>query len=269
MRVPFSREVRSEVVRSRRRGVLLGWFGLSAAFAVLIDTVMYGVVADDPTGARSGPGVAFPTLQALESSAGLTAGLSSAASMLGVVTLAFWAILTATDYSSGLMRLLASAQPRRYRLLVGKVIALVLWTCCAATAALVVHLGVAPTAAEAAGIDTSAWGAAGPADVLSAWVDLLSTLLVWGFIGLALATLTRSSAIAISVGAGYVLVVDGILRTAAGSLADVLPGSTLTALAQGGNADLSHSSAAAAAVGYVAVALAASAVAVTRRDITD
>jgi ABC-type transport system involved in multi-copper enzyme maturation permease subunit len=264
----LSREVRSELVRSCRKGVLLGWFGLSAAFAVLINTVMYGVVVDNPE-ARSGPGVTFPTLQTLESSAGLTAGLSSAASMLGVVTLAFWAVLTATDYSSGLMRLLVAAQPRRWRLLLGKVISLAMWTACAATVALVVHLGAAPAAARTAGIDTGAWSQASVADVASAWVNLLLTLLVWGFIGLALATLTRSSAIAVSVGAGYVLVVDGIIRTAAGSIADVLPSSTLTALAQGGNSDLGYTSALLAGSAYLAVGLVVAMVVLTRRDITD
>ena len=268
MRGLFGREVRSELVRSCRKGVLLGWFGLSAAFAVLINTVMYGVVLDNPE-ALSGPGVSFPSLQTLESSVGLTAGLSSAASMLGVVTLSFWAVLTATDYSSGLMRLLVSAQPRRWRLLLGKAAALSLWTACVATVALVVHLGAAPAAARSAGIDTGAWSQASVGDVAGSWVNLLLTLLVWGFIGLALATLTRSSAIAVSAGAGYVLVVDGIIRTAAGPVADVLPSSTLTALAQGGNSDLGYTSALGVGSCYIVVGLLAAMVALARRDITD
>src|SRR5664280_2154577 len=85
------------------------------------------------------PGVAFPTLAEMESQAGLMAGLAAASNMFGIVTLSFWAVVTASDYSSGLIRLLVAAEPRRWRLLAGKVAALVIVTAAATTVAAVVN----------------------------------------------------------------------------------------------------------------------------------
>ncbi|NIZ91941.1 hypothetical protein [Kineococcus rubinsiae] len=262
-------EVRSEFTRSRRRGVLIGWLGLTAVFAALVGTLLPGIVADGPGGPATGPGVSFPSLTQLQGSDGLTAGLSTGAAMFGVITLAFWAVLTASDHSTGLIRLLASAQPRRWRLLVGKVLALTVWTAVATVVALVVTLGIAPAAASSAGVDTSAWSSATPGAVVTAAGDLFLTLLVWGVIGLVLATLTRSAAIAVSVGAGYVLVVEGVLSSALGSLGDHLPGATLTALAAGGTATVTHATALLSGAAYVVVGLGAALVVLTRRDITD
>jgi ABC-2 type transport system permease protein len=69
-----------------------------------------------------------------------------------------------------------------------------------------------------------------------------------------------------------VLLVEGVVGAAASGVADWLPGSVLTALAQGGTAELAYGSAAAAAaaaVGYALVGVAVALVAVTRRDVTD
>ena len=265
----LGREVASELVRTRRRGVLLGWLGLTAALSVLVNTVMFSAATDSDGAAANGPGVQFPSLAVLESAEGLTAGVGSASSLLGVVTLAFWALLTATDYSTGLVRLLVAAQPRRWRLLAGKVVALTLWTIAVAALALVVNVGVAPAGASAAGVSTDAWTTAGAGDLLAAWASLLSALIAWGVLGLALATVTRSAAVAISIGVGYVLLLEGVLTSVLDSVADVLPGAVLTALAQGGTSSLSQSDALALGLLYAAVALIASVVVVQRRDVSD
>jgi hypothetical protein len=88
-------------------------------------------------------------------------------------------------------------------------------------------------------------------------------------LGLALATVTRSAAVAISIGVGYVLLLEGVLTSVLDSVADVLPGAVLTALAQGGTSSLSQSDALALGLLYAAVALIASVVVVQRRDVTD
>ncbi len=262
-------EVRSELVRTRRRGVLLAWLGLSAVFAVLVNTVMFSVVSDDPARAGSGPGVAFPTLAQLQGPDGLTAGLGAASSLLGLVTLSFWAVLTATDYSTGLIRLLVSAQPRRWRLLAAKAVALSLWTVVATTVSLVACLAAAPASASAAGVDTAAWGRTGASGVAGAWVNLLLCLLAWGVLGLVLATASKSAAVAVSVGAGWVLLVEGVVGAVLDDLADRLPGATLSALARGGTPEVSYGDALLAGTSYVVVTLALAIVVVRRRDVTD
>jgi ABC-2 type transport system permease protein len=261
--------LRSELVRLGRRGLLLGWMGLTALFAVLINVAMFQIVSEGDGAATDGPGTAFPSLAELTSADGLVSGLSSAASFFGVVMLAFWAISAASDYTTGLIRLLASAQPRRWKLLAGKVGALMLWTAAATTLALVVTTVVAPIGADAAGVSTELWETGAAGTLARAWIDLYAALLVWGTIGLVLATVTRSSSIAIACGVGYVLIVESVVRAAVSGLGDWLPGQTLTALAQGGTDTVSYTAALGLGAAYLVGGLALAAVVTTRRDITD
>ena len=127
--------VRSELTRLGQLRTLLVWFGLMAVFAFMINAVMASVVGQAGAGGLPTPGVAFPTRQELEAPSGVMAGLSAASNMFGIVTLSLWAWFTAQDYSSGLIRLLVAAEPRRWRLLAGKGAALLLVTAVATTVA--------------------------------------------------------------------------------------------------------------------------------------
>lgn len=261
--------IRSELLRLQRRNVLLGWFGLMVMFAILINFVMFQVVEQSGAAAPNGPGASFPSSSTLLSADGIVAGLGAAASFFGVVTLAFWALASASDYSTGLIRIIVAAEPRRWRLLLGKWLALALMTALTCLVALIVNLGVAPIAAQAGGYSPDAWGTGLVSVVLSAVLQLYFSLLVWGTFGLALATLSRSAGIAIGVGVGYVLIFEAVISAVASGISDWLPGSILTALAQGGNDSVSFLSASLLGAAYIAVALSASFVVFQRRDITD
>lgn len=259
--------VRSELTRLAQRRTLLVWFGLMAVFALMVNTVMGSVVGEmDPN--LPSPGVAFPTVAELERPSGLMAGLAAAANMFGVVTLSFWAFFTAQDYSSGLIRLLVAAEPRRWRLLVGKGLALVVVTALAVTVALVANVLAAP-AIGASGIDTSAWGTDLAEVAGAAWLQLFLSQLVWGVLGLVIAVLTRSAMTAVSIGVGYTLVVESLVRMLDGAPTDQLLGTTLGAIAKGGTAAVSYSDALALGGGYVIVGLLLAGLVMARRDVTD
>lgn len=260
---------RSELARLRQPRILGPWLGLVALFAVMVNTIMVGFVADNPALPPAGPGVTFPTRAELEAPAGIMAGLAAASSLLGVVTLSFWAIVTAGDYGSGLIRLLVAAEPRRWPLLAGKVAALLLVTAAATTVATVVNLVVAGPAASAAGISTAAWGTDLAAVVGQAWVQLFLALAAWGVLGLVVAVLSRSAAVAIAIGVGYVLVVESLVTMASGTPSDWLLGTTLTAVASGGTAAVAFGTALALAAAYVTMGLLVAGLVVVRRDVTD
>jgi ABC-type transport system involved in multi-copper enzyme maturation permease subunit len=261
--------VRSELVRLRRPGLLLGWFGLLAVFAAMVNAIMFSVVPGGTTLPPGAPGVAFPTPEALVGPDGLMSGLAAASSMFGVVTLSAWAIVTAGDFGSGLVRLLVAAEPRRWRLLAGKVVALAVVTCVAVTVAAAVNVAAAFPAAQAAGVPTDAWTTDPLPVVVTAWFDSLAAMLVWGVLGLVLGVLTRSAAVAISVGVGYVLLVETVVKMAPSVPSDWLLGTTLNAVAAGGSAALAYGPALAIAAGYVIVGLAVAGVVYVRRDVTD
>ena len=262
--------VRSELLRLRRPGVVVGWAGLTAMFAVLINIVMFQVVEQGaaPT-TQNGPGVSFPDVQELLSSSGIVSGLAAASSFFGVVALSFWAIATTSDYSSGLVRILVAAEPRRWRLVVGKWVALAVATAGATVVATLVNVLVAPVAATAGGFEPTAWGQDLLPTILGASVNLYLSLLVWGTIGLALGLVTRSAGIAIGIGVGYVLLLEAVITAAAADLAEWLPGTTISALANGGTATLGYQGALGLGLAYVAVAAVITLVVFRRRDITD
>jgi ABC-type transport system involved in multi-copper enzyme maturation permease subunit len=263
------RELRSELTRLNRKGIWFGWLGLIAVFAVLINSVIYTIASNGSAPPGGGPGVAFPSVATLESSAGIVAGVSSAASMFGVITLSFWAIATASDYSTGLIRLLVAAQPHRLRLLLGKLGALLLWTAIATTVGVVVNLIAAVPSAQAAGISTAHWMDDAVGQIARGWVNSFSASVVWGIIGLVLAVITRSAAISISVGVGWVLLIETIIKTASSDAGKWLPGTTLTALAQGGTAELSFANALLTGAIYAVIGLGIGIVVFVRRPITE
>jgi ABC-type transport system involved in multi-copper enzyme maturation permease subunit len=240
-----------------------------ALFAVLVNTIMVTFVSGGGSLPPGAPGVAFPTLAEMERASGLMAGLAAAVNLFGIVTLSFWAVATASDYSSGLIRLLVAAEPRRWRLLVGKVGALVLVTAAATTVAAVVNVFAVMPAAGAAGISTAAWGTDLVATVASAWTNLFLALCVWGVLGLVIAVLARSAAVAISIGVGYVLVVESLVKMVEGAPSDWLLGTTLGAVASGGTATVAHGTALALALGYVTLGLVLAVAVFVRRDVTD
>jgi len=261
--------IRSELTRLRQPRLLLVWFGLMALFAILVNTIMVTFVSGGGSLPPGAPGVTFPTRADMESPSGLMAGLAAASSMFGVVTLSLWAVVTAGDYSSGLVRLLVAAEPRRWRLLAGKAIALAIVTAGATTVATVVNIFAVMPAAQAAGISTTAWGTDLPSVVVSAWTNLFLALCVWGVLGLVIAVLTRSAAVAISIGVGYVLVVESLVKMVKDVPSDWLLGTTLGAVAKGGTASVAYGTALALALGYVTLGLVLAIVVFVRRDVTD
>jgi ABC-2 type transport system permease protein len=262
------RVLRSELARLNRPGVLLGWVGLSAALAGVLTLFVFTAVADGIDVPATAPGGAFPSAAQLAAGDGIVAALGSAVTLLGVVTLAFWARSVAGDHSTGLLRLLVQAEPNRLRLLAGKVLALSGWTALAAAAATGASVGLSLLLADGAGISTAAWSAGVVGTVATGFANALLALLVWGVIGLAIAVVSRSAVIAIAGGTGYVLVFENVVALGAEGLADRLPGAVLSAVAAGGTDAIAHGTALALASGYAIIGLVAAAVVTLRRDVT-
>lgn len=267
------RIIRSELLRLRRRDFVLGWLGLSRLLSAVIVAIVVSSIGNGSALPENGPGGTFPSTSDLVQPDGFVAGLSGAATILGVLTLSYWAIATATDFSTGLIRLLVQAEPRRLRLLAGKVAALTLWTLLATIVTTVAAVLTSLIVAPAMNIDTTSWAQGGMlaalSDILSAAANLFLSMIVWGVIGLVIAIATRSSAIAIGVGVGYVLVFESIISLVSERIADWLPGSVLAAVASGGTPVVAYGTAVALSMLYAALGLGTSMVVFTRRDITD
>jgi ABC-2 type transport system permease protein len=261
---------RSELIRIWRPSFLFGGIGVMAGFAALVSIFIFTsaktALASQPPAIGQGPS-SFTVAQ-LAAPGGFITSLGTVSRLAGVILLALWAIAMATDYSTGLIRILVQAQPNRIKLMGGKIVALTVFTLLAATVTALVVILLARPLARLEGIQVTAWKTDFVSHLAKGYFDFLLVVLVYGLIGLMLAVLTRSSALAIGIGIGFLLVVEGLITIVAPSASSYLPGGTMNALAVGGNNQLSWGPAIGLVVLYGLIAATVSLLAFRARDIT-
>ena len=255
--------IKSEAIRLRRPSFIYGGLGLMVGFTALISIFAFS----SATSSTEKMGRIGTSLGELEAVGGFVASLGQISSLVGIIALAFWAIAAATDYESGLVRVLVQAQPNRIKLISGKVGALVAFTVVGTLLSTVVAALLAWPLASAFGISTDAWTTGFATELFSAFANLTVAALVWGAVGLAIAVVTRSAGTAIAVGIGYLMVVENLIGIVAESATTYLPAGTLSAVASGGTADLAYLPALALAFGYGILALGSAATIFSRREV--
>ncbi len=257
---------RSEGKRLRRPtfagvGLLaVGFFAFMATFSTFATAEMMAEMG--------GSLPMFGAIGDLTAADGIVAGVGMAADIVGIIMLALWAAAVSSDYSSGWVRLTVAAEPRRWRLVAGKLVTLTGFTLVATTLTTVVSMVVAPMAAAATGVDTAAWGTDLLPTAAEAWFNLTVVAVVWGSIGFVVASVTRSAIAAIAGGIGYLMVVEGMLTALAEDLTTYLPGSILDAVIEGGNSSIAYGAALGLAFAVIAGCIAIATIAFGRRDVT-
>jgi ABC-type transport system involved in multi-copper enzyme maturation permease subunit len=259
------RAIRCELTRLRSRSYVLGGMGLMAFFGLLATTVVFLTTSN---GSTALPGTEGLTRAALEASDGMFAGVQDFLSMLGIVALVIWATAVTSDYSSGLIRLLVQAEPSRWRLLGGKVVALIGFTCVATLVTTAVVVPLAPGIASLAGVSTDAWSADMVRTVLEGYLQLTASVLLWGVVGLFVGMVTRSSGSSIAIGIGYLMVFEGLAQMVLHNTGKWLPGSAFSSIASGGSADMTFGTAVLVSAAYAVAAIVIAALTFRRRDIT-
>ena len=187
------RAFRSELIRIRRPAFLLGGIGLIALFAGIVSIFIFTSAENAPAAPQAGQGPGAYTLAEIASEGGFLTALPTVSRLAGVILLSLWAIAVATDYSTGLIRILAQAHPNRTRLLGGKIAALGVFTLLATTVTTLVVVVFARPLAKLEGIPIEAWKTDFASHLGKGFFDFTVAGLVWGLIGLMLAALTRSS----------------------------------------------------------------------------
>ncbi|NOX28626.1 MAG: hypothetical protein GXP35_01025 [Actinobacteria bacterium] len=262
------RVVRSEFIRIWRPAFRYGGIGVMASFAALISVFIF-TAADSSGSDVSGPGGgAFANAAEIAQPGGFLVSLETLSSLAGIVLLSLWAIAAASDYDTGLVRVLVQAEPNRIRLLGGKIIALAGYTFIATIATVFTAVFVARPLARLEGIDTTLWRTDFFEHLVGETFNFMVPAMVWGLIGLLIAVWSKSSGLAIGVGIGYLLIVENLIAIVAEGAADFLPGGTLAAVAAGGTADLAWTAALGLTVLYGAAAAATALLIFRSRDIT-
>jgi len=257
------RAFRSEWVKLRRRTLLLSTYlsltAVSGLFTVL-------VFARAGTANRRGD---FISLQELARPDGLSRGLTRAALLLGVVAFGIAAAQVALEFSLGTLRQLLVRQPRRPTLLSGKGLGILTFLAGAVICSGIGGGVAAFVMAHVRGVSTAAWtSSTGLADIGRSLGDVALAVTGYGVLGMLAGLILRSAAPAVVVGFVYLLPFEGIFSAVVKGSDRWLPGQVLSAISEGGTANVTFSHALLTATVYTVIAAALGTLLFTKRDVT-
>lgn len=257
----------SELIKLRRPLVLYGTLGAMTAIAVLATALAFALAGDSSTFNGGRPGSTDLSLPALAGPSGWTRGFVVGAGFGGVVLMIAFAASFASEFSGGTIRTLLLTEPRRLRLLGGKLLGLAALVAggflLAETASVVTALIAAPIR----GVDTGQWFTLDGVRYLgSSYLDSVLMGLGWGIFGGALAMLVRSILPTLAVLLVWFFPFENILHNAWSTADKWFPGLLLQGLRPGGPTELTRGSAMLAL--YIAVTLVLSTWTFVRRDVT-
>ena len=254
----------------RRPSLLWGTYGALAVISALITTLIFSRAG---TPAAAGPGPGGPSgraisLASLAESSGLLTGLSRAVMLIGIVALCVAASQMAGEYTQGTLRNLLIRRPQRLQLLSGTWAALVTFMAGAFAVAAVVSGATALVAAQAKGVDTSAWfTGSGLSSSLQSVGEGALAVAGYTTLGAALGSIMRAPVVAVAVAIGWLLPIEGILGSVISGADRWLPGSLLTTIASGGTTTVALGAALVTVAAYLAGAMGVAGALFQRRDV--
>jgi ABC-2 type transport system permease protein len=269
----------SEWVKLSRRTTLLGFGGAMVGFSLLFTVLAFVNAGGGNVDLDGGDPEAFVTAALLSLPEGSVFAVTNVSGFLGIIALALFASNLAGEFTKGTIRMLFVTEPNRLKVLAGKIAALASFIAAGVAATLAVSIAAGAALAPSAGVETAAWWSSeGLSAIGLAYVNLTGAALVPALIGAAIAVVTRSAAIAISVGVAWFILAEALIGTFWDSLAEWGPAATTNALAVGGAGGaglmggaapvLTYATAALLAVAYGVGALAITSTVLTRRDVT-
>jgi ABC-type transport system involved in multi-copper enzyme maturation permease subunit len=273
------RAFRSEWIKLSRRNTLLGFGGAMVGITVLFTALAFLSVGGANVDLDGGESESFVTAAVLSMPEGSVFSITNLASLLGIVALALFAASMAGEFNKGTIRMLFVTEPNRLKVLAGKLAALTTFVVVGMAATIAASIGIGALLAPGAGIDTSAWWTSEGLSVIgTTYLNTTGAVLVPGLIGAAIAVLTRSAAIAISVGAAYFILGEALVTGFWDTLGRWGPSAVSNALAVGGAGGagmmggaapvIAYATAVMLAIGYGIVSVAISSTVLARRDVT-
>jgi ABC-type transport system involved in multi-copper enzyme maturation permease subunit len=257
--------LRAELVKVLRRRVLIVTALTTAVFAIGSTAIV--LASADPAGAPvSGRGV---TVASLSDAGGGTEVFTTAVSFAGTFLFVVFVGAVAVEFSRGTFRTMLLYQPRRLRLLAGKMAALLAFAAAVLAAAEALTWVTARLLAPSQDVATGAWtSTAALGDALTDYGSVLFWVTGYALLGMTVAVLVRSVPIALAIGIAWAGPFEHLLQDAWDPAQRFFPGLLLEAFVAGGTSDVSVTRALLTVAVYVAVAAALAGTAFVRRDIT-
>jgi ABC-type transport system involved in multi-copper enzyme maturation permease subunit len=257
--------VRAELVRLLRRRVLLITAVTTAVFAVGSAAIV--LASAGPAGEpASGRGV---TVTSLSDAGGGTDIFTTAVSFVGTLLFVVFVGVVAVEFSRGTFRTMLMQQPRRLRLLAGKMAALLAFAAVVLAAAELLAWVAAILLAPTADVATDQWVSM---DALGQAFADYGSVLFWvggyALLGATLAVIVRSVPVALAIGIAWAGPFEHLLQDAWGAAGRFFPGLLLEAFVAGGTSDVSATRAFLTVSVYATLAAALAATVFARRDVT-
>jgi ABC-type transport system involved in multi-copper enzyme maturation permease subunit len=261
----MTRSYRAELVKLLRPKVLL----ITAAIALVFGVGGAAIVlASAKPATQSVPGRGL-SLEQLGAAGGGTEIFRTAASFAGTFLFVVFVGATAIEFSRGTIRTMLLRQPRRVRLLTGKLAATLSFAAAALAATEIVTWIAARAIAPGKNVATSAWTSL---HALGAAFTDFGAVMLWitgyALLGTTVAVLLRSVPVALAVGIAWAGPFEHLVQNAWAPAVRVFPGLLLEAFIAGGTPDITTTRALATVSVYAAVAALVAFVVFSRRDVT-
>ncbi len=262
LRVAFS-----ELRKLRRPSLFLGTMGAVVFFSGLFSSLLF-LLIDSPQGnARRGEMI---SREILSSPKGGVLGFANVGTFLGIIALCVFAAQTAQEYTYGTLRNLLVRQPSRMKILLGKLAAMKIFAIIMVILAAAVSVSASLLLAPRAKVSTDLWFSAdGKRALLETFINVIISVIGFGIVGMILGLLLRSPISAISLGVLWLLIVENLLVAVKSSTEKWMPGSNLSAIAQGGTSTLEYKHALLVGAGYLLIGGLFAAGLFKRRDVSN
>jgi ABC-2 type transport system permease protein len=200
---------------------------------------------------------------------GGTEVFTTAVSFAGTFLFVVFVGAVAVEFSRGTFRTMLLHEPRRLRLLAGKMAGLLFFAAVVLAAAEALTWVAARLLAPSQDVATGDWiSAAALGDALTDYVSVLFWVSGYALLGMTLAVLVRSVPVALAIGIAWAGPFEHLVQDAWDPANRVFPGLLLEAFVAGGTTEVSASRALLTVTVYLLIAATVAATTFARRDIT-
>jgi ABC-type transport system involved in multi-copper enzyme maturation permease subunit len=256
--------LRAELVKLRRRRVLVVTAATTLVFAVGSTAIV--LASAEQSGDPRARGVTFATLA---EAGGGTEVFTTAVSFAGTFLFVVFVGAVAVEFSRGTFRTMLLHEPRRLRLLAGKMAGLLVFAAVVLAAAEVLTWVAARLLAPSYDVASGDWiSAAALGDAVSDYGSVLFWVTGYALLGMTIAVLVRSVPVALAIGIAWAGPIEHLLQDAWDPANRLFPGLLLEAFVAGGTTEVSSSRALLTVTVYILIAAAIAATTFARRDIT-
>jgi ABC-type transport system involved in multi-copper enzyme maturation permease subunit len=261
------RSYRAELTKLLRPRVVLIALAVAGVFAVGSSIIVLSAVKP---AAETVPALrATATVEALGGAGGGTEVFRLAIAFAGTFFFVVFVGVMAAEFSRGTIRTMLLEQPRRARLLAGKLAAMLTFGAATLAVTEVVTWIAARLLAPGAGVATGAWTAV---DALTSAVSDYGVVLLWitgyALLATALAVVVRSVPVALAIGIAWAGPIEHLVQNAWAGAGRWFPGLLLEAFAGGGTSEVGAGRAIATVAVYAVIAGVVAVTVFTRRDVT-